>query len=254
LMLSGWALPKSVMGGLGAVGEAVLEGAPKAAQGSLPGLEMSRLAPLRELFKMQTLKDFGKAYREGASIGPTPGVTSHIPNPGKVMGAADTMFQKVLMRSGRSPQEAQSAMLQAPLGKIGEVLESPVATTIHPFRRTPMNAFTEGYQKVKNVSEHPGAMAAYTGAGALHGAATADDRYPISVPFGIAASARYGVPYGLAALAARGLVGGSPNSGIGSSLVPFSEYGTEQATTPAGLLKPFIRPGIATVVKDVFGE
>jgi hypothetical protein len=117
-----------------------------------------------------------------------------------------------------------------------------------------VNSFVEGWDKIKNVAEHKGPMAAYVGAGAAHGALTADDRNPVSVPFGIAASARYGVPYGLAALAGRGLMGAATGGNIGSSLVPFSEYATEQIRQPIDYLKPFVRPGIAKVVKDAFGE
>jgi hypothetical protein len=144
-------------------------------------------------------------------------------------------------------------MLQAPIPEIGKALESPVASAVHPFRRTPVNSFIEGYKKIRDVGDHPKTMMAYTGAGAAHGAATADDDYPASVPMAIAASARYGIPYGLAALVARGAVGGDSDSGIGSNMVPFSEYGTEQATTPAGLLRPFYKPGIDKVLNDLFG-
>lgn len=238
LMLSGYALPKSVMGGVGAVGERALE--------------TGSLTPIRQLFKMQTLKDVGTAYRNNASIGPTPGVLSSVPNPGKIMGAFDDAFSRVLQRSGASPVEAKSAMLQTPLGKLGTALESDVARAIHPFRRTPVNAFIEGYEKLKGG--HPKTLAAYLGAGAVHGAATADDDLPVSIPLAIAASARYGVPYGLGSLVGRGLTGANvTGTGVASSMVPFSEYGTEQATSLPGLAKPFLRPGFVKILEDLTG-
>ncbi len=237
LMLSGYALPKSVLGGVGAVGEMALE--------------TGSLKPVKELLKMQTVKDVASAYQNHSSIGPTPGILSKIPNPGRVMGAFDTGFQEVLKRAGMTAQEAQAAMLQAPLeGRMGQNLESATAAAIHPFRRTPVNSFLEGFGKIKNAGQNPGTMAAYAGTGAVHGAATADEDYPVSVPMAIAASARYGLPYGLAALVARGAMGATDGGGIASSMVPFSEYGTEQATSLAGLTRPFYRPGIAKVISD----
>ncbi len=265
LMLSGYALPKSVAGGIGAVGEATAEGLEDAlwaklaggakGQAALPGMGTSPLAPLKELFKTQTLKDIKDAYKTHQFVGPTPGVTSKLPSPGRAMAAVDTGLRNVLMRAGKTPSEAQSALLQAPIGKIGEVLESPIAQGTYPFRRTGVNAFTEGWEKIKQMREHPLTMAGYAGAGALHGAATADERYPTSVPFAMAASARYGVPYGLAALAARGLMGANVSgTGIASSMVPFGEYGTEQSATPEGFFRPLFRPGIAKVWEDISGE
>lgn len=240
LMLSGYALPKSILGGVGATVE--------------KGLETKSLEPIKQLFKMQTLRDIGGAWKSGGQVGPTPGATSRIPSPGKAMGSIDAAMRNVLQRSGSSADEAQSALLQAPLeGRLGQVLESPLASVVHPFRRTPFNAWLEGWDKIKNVKQAPAAMAAYTGAGATHGALTADDDYPVSIPFGVAASARYGLPYGLAAVAGRALAGGKGGGGIAGNVLPVSEYGVTQAMTPSGIVKPFLKPGFVKPLEDLLG-
>ncbi len=240
LMLSGYALPKSILGGAGAVVEKSIEG--------------RTLEPLKQLFKMQTLKDIGSAWKSGGMVGPTPGAASKIPSPGKAMGSIDEAMRNVLVRSGSSADEARSALLQAPLeGRHGEVLESGVAKVVHPFRRTPFNAWLEGWDKIKNAQQNKAALGIYGGAGALHGAATADDDFPTSIPFAIAASARYGLPYGLAAAAARGLAGGRGGGGIAGNILPVSEYGVTQAVTPSGLVKPFLKPGFVKPLEDLLG-
>jgi hypothetical protein len=240
LMLSGYALPKSILGGVGATVE--------------KGLETKSLEPLRQLFSMQTLRDIGSGWKTGGQVGPTPGAASSIPSPGKAMGAIDQAMRNVLQRAGSSADEAQSALLQAPLeGRLGSVLESPLASVVHPFRRTPFNAWLEGWDKVKNVRQAPGTMAAYVGAGAAHGAATADDDYPTSIPFAIAGSARYGLPYGLAAAAGRAVAGGKGGGGIAGNVLPVSEYGVTQAMTPTGIIKPFLKPGFVKPLEDLLG-
>lgn len=240
LMLSGYALPKSILGGGGAVLEKSIEG--------------RTLEPLKQLFKTQTLKDVGAAWKSGGMVGPTPGAASRIPSPGKAMGSIDEAMKNVLTRAGSTPEEARSALLQAPLeGRLGEVLESGVAKVVHPFRRTPFNAWLEGWDKIKNAQQNKAALGIYGGAGAIHGAATAEEDYPVSIPLAIAASARYGLPYGLAAAAARGLAGGQGGGGIAGNILPVSEYGVTQAVTPGGLVKPFLRPAIVTPLEDLLG-
>lgn len=240
LMLSGFALPKSVLGNVGAMVEASLEG--------------RTLEPLRQFFKTQTLRDIGQAYKTGASIGPTPGAAAgSLPSPGRAMGALDTASQAALRRAGMTADEAQAALLQSPLeGRLGTALESAPARYVHPFRRTPFNQFIEGWDKIRNVSQHPGTMGIYTGTGAVHGAATADEDYPLSVPLAIAASARYGLPYGLAALTARGLAGARTGGGIAGSVLPVSEYGIEQAVRDP--LKPFTQPAALTAMQRLIGK
>lgn len=242
LMLSGFALPKSLLGNVGAAVEA--------------SLERGTTNPLRQLFSGETLKDVGRAWKAGGEVGPTPGVLSKIPSPGKAMGSADVATRNALQRAGLSEEEAASAVLQSPIeGRLGQVLESPVARFVHPFRRTPFNQFIEGWGKVKNWRQAPKTMATYTGAGAIHGAATADEDYPLSVPLAIAGSARYGLPYGLAAAAGRAAMGARTGGGIAGSVLPVSEYGVEEATSPEGITKPFIEPAALRALRRIiYGE
>lgn len=245
LMLTGMAVPKSVMGGAGAAVESALE------RGSM--------SPIKEFFSPETVKDAYKAFKEGGAVGPTPGVdvaAHELPNwmnlPGRLLGAGDVASRNALERSGMTTTESQAALLQKPLPKGFEALESDTGRYVQPFRRTPFNQWFSGFEKVKRA-EQGGAgnegirrtLGIYTGAGVLHGAATADDKYPVSVPFGVAASARYGLPYAAGALVGRGLAGGYGGGGIAGAALPTSEYSLEQEFTDP--FKPFTDPAIARV-------
>lgn len=232
LMLSGHALPKSVLGGVGAAGAM--------------SAETRSLRPLKELFSRATVRDIAKAYKGGGvGGGPVPGGTTLPgPTPGRIMGSVDEGIQSALQRAGATADEAQAALLQTPLtggrmGQLGRVLESPAMKYLVPFRRTPFNQFIEGGQEILSM-QHPGVLAGYTGAGAAHGALTEDEQYPVSLPFGVAASGKYGLPYGLGAMAGRALAGGKGAGGTAASVLPVSEYGFEQALTDP--LKPFKKP------------
>jgi hypothetical protein len=243
LMLSGLALPKSLLGNLGA--------------GVERSIETGSMTPVKQMFSKQTFLDAVKAYGDRDGIGLQHGMDLPGPVPGRIMGAFDTAAQKALMRSGATADEAQAGVLQTPLGgKLGEALEGPVAQYLHPFRRTPFNQFLEGLKKMDVAKTSGGerrALGVYAGAGAAHGAATADDDTPLSLPIGIAASARYGMPYGLAAMAGRALAGGSlPGSGIAGSLLPVSEWGLESAITDP--FKPFKKPAALTALEKLTGQ
>lgn len=232
IMLSGMALPKSILGGVGAIGERAIE--------------TKSLDPIRQLLAPQTLQDIKTAWKTGQQVGPAGTHTaSKWAVPGRAIGAVDTAMQGALQRSGAGLKEAESALLQAPLPPQFKALENPVAQYVHPFRRTPFNQWFEGYGKFQKAYEGDKAaqrgLALYGAAGAAHGAATADERYPVSVPFGVAASARYGVPYGLAALVGRKYLGGSKTGGgIADQINPVGAYGVEQGVLDP--LKPLTNP------------
>jgi hypothetical protein len=126
---------------------------------------------------------------------------------------------------------------------LGDVLESPAAKYVIPFRRTPFNQFTEGWRTMKPSFEHPGVRNTYIGAGAAHGAATSEEQYPVSIPLATALAAKYGLPYALAAVAARKLSGGQGGGGILGSTLPVSEYGVEQSLSDP--TAPFVRPAVS---------
>jgi hypothetical protein len=239
LMLSGLALPKSIAGGLGAVG--------------IEAAERGSTAPLKALFSRQTLTDVKDAYRAGGMVGPTPGFNLPGPNPGKVMGAVDVAMQKVMQRGGATAAEAEANMLQTPLqGDLAKIFESAESKYIHPFRRTPFNQFIKGWETVadsgpvaqlKGTAKHARVFNTVAGAGAVHGAATSDDQYPTSVAVATALAAKYGLPYALAAMIARNLAGAKTSGGIAGSVLPVSEYGLETAVNDP--LKPFTKPAFS---------
>lgn len=233
-LLAGMALPKSILGGTGAVIER--------------SIETGSLDPIKQLLKPQTLQDIKTAWKTGQAVGPAGTHTaSKWAVPGRAIGAVDTAVQGVLQRSGASVKDAENALLQSPLPRQFRVLENPVAQYAHPFRRTPFNQWFTGYEKFQKAYEGDKAaqkgLALYGAAGAAHGAATADERYPTSIPFGVAASARYGVPYGLAALVGRKYLGGAKTGGsIGDQINPVGAYGVEQGVLDP--LRPITKPSI----------
>jgi hypothetical protein len=216
-MLSGFAPVKSLLGNVGAAGAA--------------SLERGSIKPLKELLSMRTLKDVGSAYKANRNVAPVAGgvaLPGPLGAPGRFMGAADDATRKALMRAGLSATEAEKAVLQAPLDpKLASALDAPLARYLIPFRRTPFNQFIEGFEASKGA--HPAVLGGYMSAGAAHGYSTADERYPVSIPFGVAAAAKYGLPYGVAALGGR-ILAGRPDAGnIASGLVPASEFGISQS-------------------------
>src|SRR3990167_186831 len=150
LMLSGLAVPKSILGNIGGT---VIESA-----------ERGTLKPLKALLSRETLSDIGKAYREFGQAGPAASGARIpvVPVPGRIMGAVDVATRKAMQRGGLTEKEAERAILQAPLGKdLAEALDSPAARYLLTFRRTPFNQFTEGLKTMKpeNIKAHPGVNA-----------------------------------------------------------------------------------------------
>ncbi len=246
-MLSGFALPKSVLGNVGAAG--------------IASAERGSMRPLKELFSRETAKDIAAAYRRNTPYGttkavqagqlPLPGMTtpatnnfpSWMPTPGRIMGAFDEGAQGALQRAGLSADDAAREVLQAPLPTgLAEALDSPAARYAIPFRRTPFNQFLEGLKTIKpaNIKANPKLFAGVTGAGAVHGALTSEDRYPVSIGFGTAAASRYGVPYAGGAILGRMLAGGKTGGSIAGTMLPVSEYGLESSLTDP--TRPFIEP------------
>jgi hypothetical protein len=246
-MLSGLALPKSVLGNVGAVVNR--------------SLESGSTAPLKAFFSKQTLRDAKAAYKSQSGVTNNPaghvGVNLPGPMPGRIMGAMDEATQNSIKRSGGTAAEAANETLQTPLGqnfgKMGEALEGPVAQYLLPFRRTPFNQFIEGMKAMdpKRLAANPGqkrALTTHAALGTVHGAATSDDDMPVSVPLAMAAAGRYGMPYGLAALISRvHLAGGKGDAGIPSGMLPVSEYGiTSSIEDP---LRPFYDPAMSRFFK-----
>lgn len=234
MMLSGLALPKSILGGVGA--------------SVANAMERKSLAPIQSLLSGETARDIGSAFKAGRQVGPI-GSTSTLPAgldlPGRAMGAVDDAIRNSIVRSGVPEKEATRALLQAPLPPgLSESLENPLMRFIQPFRRTPFNQFIEGGRAAK---EHPLISAGYGAAGAVQGAAQADEQYPLTAGVGVAASGKYGLPQALGQIAGRTLAGGKGGGGIAGSALPVSEYGIEQSVTDP--LRPFERPALVTMLE-----
>jgi hypothetical protein len=226
-MLSGWALLKSLLGNIGAAGAR--------------SAETRSLTPLKEMLSMQTLQDAKTAFKVGGSTSEAAkGVTiPFLSTPGRVMGAFDEAAQKALVRSGMTSNEAAHAVFQTPLGEnfgnLGKSFEdNPVASYLIPFRRTPFNQFAEGWKTMTGAERDLPVLAGYTGAGAAHGYATSDDKYPVSIPLAVAGAAKYGVPYALGATAGRLLAGKKDSGNTTSGLTPVSEFGLTQSMSQPG--------------------
>jgi len=242
MMLSGKALPKSLLGNVGAVVNR--------------SLETGSTRPLREFASPQTWRDAKAAYSSQSGVRANPaghtGVTLPGPTPGRFMGAMDEATQGALKRSGATAEEAANETLQTPLGvnfgPMGEALEGPVAQYLVPFRRTPFNQAIEGAKAItKGMSGTDKgarrALSTHAAVGSIHGAATSDDSMPASIPLAAAMAGRYAVPYGLAALISRvHAAGGKGGGGIASGMLPVSEYGIESAITDP--VRPFYDPAL----------
>lgn len=240
-MLSGLAAPKSALGNIGAAVE--------------QSLLRRSLEPLKQFLSPQTAKDALSEYR--ANTVP-PGITKFpdwLPTPGRVMQSLDTATQNALQRAGLTAEEAQQAVLQAPLpAKLQQALDSPTGRFLIPFRRTPFNQFLEGFDRMRFANPATrGVTAGYVGAGAVHGAATANDDTPYSLPLAIAAAGTHSVPYALGAMGGRVLQGASPaNTNLASSILPVSEYGLSQSLEDP--LAPFKEPAALKALKTLTGR
>lgn len=223
-MLSGMAIPKSVLGNVGS-----------SVYGSI---ERGSLAPLKEMFSKETAKDAWQTFKAGPSYeaaGPADLGTglSKIPivkymHPGRVMGAVDTASQNALQRAGYTSKEAATEMLQAELPKkLSDSLKGPVGDYLVPFRRTPFNQLMEGFGAMRPQNLTTTGQKVALGTSLASGAATgamAED--PKTIALGTAFSGRRGVPFALAAGISRALTSGSKNKGLDviQGISPVSDY------------------------------
>ena len=155
-----------------------------------------------------------------------------------------------MQRGGLSAEEAARANMQAPLPEwLSKPLASPVGRYLVPFRRTPFNQFIEGFKTWTPGNIHPAVQAGASSAGAVHGAATSEEKYPTSVGLGTALAAKYGLTYAAGATLGRMLAGGKGNSSTMGSALPVSEYGvTSSIEAP---LKPFTDPAALRALRQL---
>ncbi len=229
-MLSGLAPLKSVLGNVGGAGYA--------------SIERGSMAPIREMLSMETLRDFGRTFKAGPAYegaGPAEGL-SKWNLPGRFMGSADTAAQNALKRAGLSSEEAAQEMLQAPVhGTLTTALSNnPVADYLVPFRRTPINQFTEGIGAFKPSNLQTTGQKVALGTSLATGGATGlEVEDPKAIALGTALSGRRGLPFAMAATAGRMLRTGSKRDAAEamSGMTPISDYSlSEGVTEPAKII------------------
>ena len=133
-MLTGLAIPKSLIGNLGA--------------GVTTAIEEGSTAPLKEMLRLPTnVKNAVQAFREGGQYEGQP--MSKWALPGRILGATDEAAQAALGRAGIPREEAAKTMLQSELD-LGPQLRSALGTKLGqylvPFRRTPFNQLAGGLE------------------------------------------------------------------------------------------------------------
>lgn len=234
-MLSGLASLKSMLGNAGSA--------------AYSSIERGSMAPLKEMFSGETLKDFGQAWKAGTQYedvaGSVPTLASKANVFGRFMGSADTAAQNALKRAGMTEQEAAIEMLQRPLPHaLSESLDSPVMRYAVPFRKTPFNQFAEGARTLGDweTTGKKVANAVSVGQGMATGMSTDD---PTATALSISAGGKRGMGVAVGDVLGRLMNGESANKagqGIqGMSPVADTSLGrsvTQPFTDPIGMFKP----------------
>lgn len=219
-MLSGWALPKSLLGNVGSSITASVENL-------AAGKGKASFAPIREAMNLPAnAREFKAGWKSGANPAIAGATNFGKYNPiTRTMGAADQMSTKMLERAGLTEAEAKRILLTDPQwGLKGKT--SPVLDYLVPFRRTPFNVLQGG---AKTMADHPLLSLGAGATGAGIGSMSDDPRVlglsgalfgPYTLPFLIGGGMTAG---------ARALQGISPmpewsmQESIGDPLRPFAE-------------------------------
>lgn len=151
-MLSGGALPKSILGNVGAHLNAAGE--------------LGSLKPIKEMLRVPTnLKNAKAGWKAQTSPGGGSGMTSgakveglgRLNVPGRVMGAMDDSTQASLVRSGVDPQRAKQLTLMEdnPAGyganALQRAFDSRIGRFLVPFQRVPLNQFAQGAEALDGL-------------------------------------------------------------------------------------------------------
>ena len=218
--LSGLAIPKSMLGNIGAITTAAWEG--------------GTTAPLKEATKFRTnLSQLKQSWQNAANPQAISGA-GKLNVPGRVMGAFDETTENILKRAGLTQDEARRLLLTKNNRAFSELgLNNPVGRAFFPFQRTASNVIKEGFgpriwkgstggQTARKTAQTLATM----GAGSFLGSQTKDPRL-----LGLAAalSGVRAVPF----LIAAGMGGAGKSAVAGLSPVP--EWGIPSA--PKDLLR-----------------
>lgn len=225
-LLSGWALPKSLLGNIGAPVVA-------AAENLTAGKGLGSFAPIREAFNIpENIRQFGAGWRQGAN--PTYAGASGIGkyNPiTRTMNAADYATTEGLKRAGLTEEEAQRLLLRdqrwGPSGP-----SNPISDYLVPFKKTPFNTLFGG---AETMMKHPGLALGAGAAGASVGSETGDPR-------ALGLSAALLGPYALPYLVGASIpVGGRALGGLS----PIPDWSLERSIGDP--FRPFTAPAFTTM-------
>ena len=205
-LLSGYAPAKSLMGNVGAAGNAaILTGSTK---------------PITEMLRLPTnIRNFGQAWKAGANPSETPGFR-RMNIPGRVMGAADATAQQALERGGVSTAQAQNLLLTEPNAAAQMLgLKNTVGEYLMPFQKTNFNQF-KGIQNIAGANPNfskarqMGLAAGYGGAGYIAGQ---ESQNPVALSMMAALTGPFAPAF---------LLGAVPSAGprIAESLTPISGW------------------------------
>lgn len=227
-MLSGLAIPKSMLGNVGAH--------------AFASMERKSMKPLQELFNTgENLKNLKAGWKSGAV---TPDANDlgfgKLNIPGRVMGAFDEMSTKSLQRAGMTEAEAKEILLTSPttFGKsLG--LQTPIGKLLVPFQKTPANTMKQGFER---AWKHKGIGAGAIAAGAGMGTQTDD---PKKIALASALMGPYAIPF---------LLGALPTAGEKAvqGFSPIPEWSVHKSITDP--FAPFQKPGFARLFEKKGGD
>jgi hypothetical protein len=227
-MLSGLAIPKSMLGNVGAH--------------AFASMERKSMKPLQELFNTgENWKNLKEGWRTGAV---TPDANDlgfgKLNVPGRIMGAFDEMSTKSLQRAGMTEAEAKEILLTSPttFGKsLG--LQTPIGKLLVPFQKTPANTMKQGFER---AWKHKGIGAGAIAAGAGMGTQTDD---PKKIALASALMGPYAIPF---------LLGALPTAGEKAvqGFSPIPEWSVHKSITDP--FAPFQKPGFARLFEKKGGD
>lgn len=185
-MLSGLAVPKSLLGNVGAHLTAALEN--------------RSLAPIRALGDVGSIAQDLKTGWQGGHNPTMLAGFGKMNVPGRIMGAADYAATKSLQRAGLTEDAAKEILLTNENPISGwKAMQNPLARYVWPFRTTPINQFAQGLTRWQ---KHPGLWGGAIAGGAAAGSVTDD-------PETLALISSLAGPYALPVLAGASMTGGA---------------------------------------------
>lgn len=229
-MLTGLAVPKSLLGNLGA--------------GVTTAIEEGSLAPLKEMLRLPTnVRTAVDAFKKGATYQGQP--TSAWAIPGRILGATDEAATAALGRAGIAPEEAAKTMLQSEIDlgpQVRGALDTKLGQYLVPFRRTPINQAVGALDTMSDWSSKGkvAANAAALGTGFLTGEESEGVGPTIA---GTAAFGRRGLPFAAASMLGKLAKGDSKREAakVMQGASPVSDYSITE-----GIAGPFAGNPIPT--------